>query len=130
MNLLLDTPVAAWGWTLDGRLGRTWHERLVTSSVFISAITPWEMGIKHAAGRWPEAKTILDRWDSLLEESGYQPIAISSRHALHAAALDWSHRDPFDRMLVAQAQLEGAVLVTADPWMLAFLPDALDATQG
>ena len=132
MILLLDTHVAAWGWTLDKRLAPIWCERFVDPSVtvLISAVTPWEMGIKRASGRWPEVAAILNRWDSLIDEAGYKPLSITSRHAIHAAALDWPHRDPFDRILAAQAELEGARLVTADAWMLAFLPDALAATQG
>lgn len=132
MILLLDTHVAAWGWTLDRRLHRVWHERLVKPSnrVLVSAITPWEMGIKHASGRWPEVGIILSRWEALMDESGFEQLPMTSRHGLGAAALDWAHRDPFDRILAAQSRLEGARLVTADAWMLAYLPDALNPTEG
>ena len=99
-------------------------------TALISAVTPCEMGIKRSSGLWPEAGRILERWDSLIDEAGYRPLPITSRHAIHAAALNWPHRAPFDRIRAAQARLDSAGLITPDAWMLAILPDALHATPG
>jgi PIN domain nuclease of toxin-antitoxin system len=129
---MLDTHVLAWWWSLDARLGKSARATVADpdNTVLVSAVTPWEMAIKHATGRWPAATSWLDRWDEFMREDGFETLPIHPRHGIHAAALEWSHRDPFDRILVAQARLEGARLITADAWMLAFLPDALNASEG
>ena len=78
--------------------------------VCFSAVTPWELGIKKALGKVSFPAGLPDR----LEAEGFEALSISARHAEHAATLPPHHRDPFDRMLVAQAQLESLALVTAD----------------
>ncbi len=95
--------------------------------VLASAASAWAMAIKHAAGRWPGAPRMLDRWDALLADAGFEPLAVSAAHGIRAAALPWAHRDPFDRLLAAQALLEGAELVTADPVLLGLAPGAVAA---
>ena len=75
-----------------------------------SAVTPWELGIKKALGKVSFPTGLADK----LETEGFEALSISARHAEHAAALPPHHRDPFDRMLVAQAQIESLALVTAD----------------
>ena len=132
MILLLDTHALAWGWANDPRLGGGARARIAhpETRVLVSAASAWEIGIKHAAGRWPEAPRMLDRWDALLAAARFEPLAISATHAMRAASLPWAHKDPFDRILAAQATLEGARLVTADPVLLALSPDALHASEG
>lgn len=80
------------------------------SEVFFSAITPWELGIKVELGRL----SMPDDVSAALEASGFQALQITTAHAERAPTLPMHHRDPFDRMLVAQAQLEALALVTAD----------------
>jgi PIN domain nuclease of toxin-antitoxin system len=82
------------------------------SEVFVSAATSWEIAIKRAAGKidFP-----IDRFLSILDEKGYMPLAIDTAHAVTAGGLPPHHSDPFDRMLVAQALVEGLTVVTADP---------------
>ena len=132
MTLLLDTHVLAWWWSLNPRLGDAAKARIGEPGevVLVSAVTPWEMGIKHASGRWPIAGSWLEDWDRFMAEDGFETLPIIPRHGIHAATLDWTHRDPFDRILAAQARIEGARLVTADTRLLAFLPDALNAQEG
>lgn len=132
MILLLDTHALAWWWANDPRLSGGVRARIAhpASRVLVSAASAWEIGIKHAAGRWPEAPRMLDRWDALLSVDRFEPLAISATHGMRAAALAWAHKDPFDRVLAAQAMLEGARLVTADPALLAHLPEALHAGEG
>jgi len=82
--------------------------------LFLSAASAWEIAIKHAIGKLklpePPDRFVLTRLDTL----GVHQLPIEHRHALHVAMLAPHHRDPFDRMLVAQAQLEDLVLLTAD----------------
>jgi PIN domain nuclease of toxin-antitoxin system len=73
------------------------------------------MAIKHRNGRWPAAGIILDGIDDRLKLSGFLPLPIAPIHARAAGLLPSAHRDPFDRMLIAQALVEGAVVVSGDP---------------
>jgi len=77
----------------------------------VSAASAWELAIKHAVGRL-EAPA---RWHQEIIEFGFEPLAITFDHARESGELPRHHADPFDRMLVAQARLEGLTLVTADP---------------
>ena len=113
MRLLLDTHALLW--TLDDpsklRAGAREAIRDPDSQVLVSAATAWELAIKAAAGRL-ELPESLERG---LEAQGFSPLAISAAHAVVAGGLPLHHTDPFDRMLVAQAQLEGLTIVTRDP---------------
>jgi len=130
--LLLDTHALAWWWADDARLAGGVRARIAhpATRVLVSAASAWEIGIKHAAGRWPEAPRMLDRWDALLAADRFEALPINATHATRAAALAWAHKDPFDRVLAAQAMLEGARLVTADPTLLAHLSEAVHAGEG
>ncbi len=77
----------------------------------MSAVSVWEAGIKIASGKLALAPDVLR---DTLDKSRFQPLDVTYDHGLAAAALPLHHRDPFDRMLVAQAQLEGLTLVTTD----------------
>lgn len=93
--------------------------------VFFSAVTPWELGIKKALGKISFPAGLTDR----LEAEGFEALSISARHAEHAATLPPHHRDPFDRMLVAQAQVESLSLVTADRSLGPYEVDLIDALE-
>lgn len=111
MRLLVDSHVALWWLGDNTEMGPECRSKLEQASeVFFSAVTPWELGIKVALGRLslPGDVTIA------LEASGFQALPITTAHAKRAPTLPMHHRDPFDRMLVAQAQLEVLALVTAD----------------
>ena len=111
MRLLVDSHVALWWLEAHPSLGQTCRRSIERADqVFFSAVTPWELGIKKALGKISFPARLTDR----LEAEGFEALSISARHAEHAAALPPHHRDPFDRMLVAQAQLESLALVTAD----------------
>jgi PIN domain nuclease of toxin-antitoxin system len=83
---------------------------------FFSAAAEWEICIKRASGKLD----VPADYDSLLDEVGSTMLPIDNGHASRAAALPLHHRDPFDRVLIAQAQIEEAVLLTADPAMRAY----------
>lgn len=111
MRLLLDTHVILWWLTDDPRLAEEIKDRIDTEvDVFVSAVTMWEITIKQALGKIGPADLPEHVASSELRE-----LPITSRHAIQAGRLPQVHRDPFDRMLVAQAQCEGLSLVTRDP---------------
>jgi PIN domain nuclease of toxin-antitoxin system len=117
VKLLLDTHVFLWWRADDRRLGRTAREAIAGADVvFVSAATAWEAGIKAALGRLRYPDTI----DSGVEDSGFEKLPISLAHAERAASLPKHHADPFDRMLVAQSEIEDLTLVTHDRAMAAY----------
>ena len=85
-------------------------------AVLVSAVSIWEIEIKRLAGRLPAPAQLLDR----VEDLGFLPLDITPDHALDAARLPRYHGDPFDRLLVAQAQAEAATLVTDDETLAAY----------
>ncbi|MEX2445143.1 MAG: type II toxin-antitoxin system VapC family toxin [Alkalispirochaeta sp.] len=115
MNLLLDTHIALWAVTDSPHLPET-ARRLLTDPahhVWVSAASVWEISIKHALGReaMPISGAEAIHWFAL---SGYRDLAISSAHAATVDSLPAIHGDPFDRILVAQAQTEPLRLLTHD----------------
>ena len=113
MNLLLDTHAFLWWLSGSRRLSGPARERIADPSVavFVSAASIWEAAIKESLGR-------LDLGDSdLVEEitlNQFLELPISPAHAAHAGGLPRHHDDPFDRMLVAQAEIEGLTLISRD----------------
>jgi PIN domain nuclease of toxin-antitoxin system len=93
-------------------------------AVAVSAVTIWEIEIKRALNRMRAP----DRLAELADESGFEPLLIDFEHAREAGRLPLHHGDPFDRMLIAQARVEGLTLATADeamaPYGVAVLPIA------
>jgi PIN domain nuclease of toxin-antitoxin system len=111
MSLLLDTHVVLWWLTDDPTLSDQVKERLDHEpDVHVSAATIWEIAIKQAIGKIPEPADLPER----ITSAGFVSLPIDPRHAITAGRLPLLHRDPFDRMLVAQAQCEGLTLVTRD----------------
>lgn len=126
MRLLVDSHVALW-W-LDGHdaLGPRSRDRIERADeVYFSAVTPWELGIKRSLGKISFPDGLADA----LTDAGLSPLDISVHDAEAAAALPWHHRDPFDRMLVAQARLHVLEILTADPALSAYDVDVIDATS-
>ena len=115
MKLLLDTHVLLWAAGSVGRLPdevRTLLEQPETEPVF-SAASLWEVAIKSAMGR-PDFRVDPHLLRRGLVENGYTELPVTSTHAVAVALLPPLHKDPFDRMLIAQAHVEGIVLLTAD----------------
>ncbi len=111
MRLLIDSHVALWWLDDHPSLGDRCRTMLTEAAeVYFSAVTPWELGIKRALGE----VEFPDGLSEALKTSGFTPLPISTAHAELAPELAHHHRDPFDRMLIAQAQLESLTLVTAD----------------
>ena len=115
MKYLLDTHVLLW-WLDNDRALSTKASRAISSpenEIFISTATAWELAIKNHSGKL-EIPRVLDGFEGALEDEGFFTLAISIRHALRAGALPNHHKDPFDRMLVAQAQAEDLSLISND----------------
>lgn len=92
----------------------------------MSAVSIWEIEIKRALGRLEAPDDVA----GLVEQSGFEPLPIGFGHAREAGRLPPLHSDPFDRMLVAQALLEGLILVTADEEVMGYGVPTIDARRG
>ena len=113
---LLDTHTVLWALTDPSRLGRKARKVLTdrTSQIAVSAVSGWELATKHRLGKLSQADAILAAYAKHLDRLGAARLPITDDHALLAGRLEWNHRDPFDRMLAAQAILESMTLVTGD----------------
>ena len=109
---LLDTHVFLWWLSDDPQLGKPAREAIMDerNEVYVSAVSGLEIAIKRAVGKL-EAP---DNLDAMVEEMGFLHLPITFFHGEQAGSLPPHHRDPFDRMLVAQAQAEGLTIVTGD----------------
>ena len=111
-RFLLDTHVLLWSLAEPGKLSARARDALedAHNEVFVSAVSAWEISVKRAKGRL----TAPDNLAAVVEERGLTHLPLTFHHAERAASLPPHHRDPFDRFLVAQAQVVGLVLVTRD----------------
>jgi len=119
MKLLLDSHAFLWWLAEDRRLSAGARQAVAdpASTVHVSAATVWELSIKASLG-----KLDLDGADLVEEIEGndFVELPMTARHSLAAAALPRHHEDPFDRMLIAQARIEGLTIVTRDPAFRAY----------
>lgn len=114
MRLLLDTHTLIWWWLDLDKLPRPTRTLIASNEAIVSAVAIWEIVSKERLGKFPEATPILaELWD-LIERDRFKPLSISLLHAERAAGYRLPHGDPFDRLLAAQAELDGLVLVTHD----------------
>jgi PIN domain nuclease of toxin-antitoxin system len=116
VNYLLDTHILLWTLVdpdkVPGPMRRLLEDR--ANRVWFSAVSIWEIAIKHSLGRddFPvEPATI---WKAA-RETGLEELAVTAEHAVGVDTLPWLHRDPFDRLLVAQARADGMKLLSLDP---------------
>ena len=117
MNLLLDTHILLWCLGDSPRLPNTVRHAVDHADrVFVSIASAWELAIKAAQGKLEYPPSL----EPAIEESGYLPLLIGFAHVERVRSLPLHHGDPFDRMLVAQAQVEGLTLVTKDTWCAAY----------
>ena len=111
MSLLLDTHVVL-GWLADDpTLAAVLKDRIdLEPDVYVSPATIWEVAIKQSIGKLTQPTDLPER----IRDSGFRELPITFAHGIAAGRLPLIHRDPFDRMLIAQAQLEELTLVTRD----------------
>ena len=128
MKLLLDTHVLLWAANDPQRLSETTRALLLEpdNALFFSVVNLWEIVIKRGLGR---SDFIVDphRLRRLLVANGYTELAVTSEHVLQVDRLPLLHKDPFDRLLIAQAQTEALLLVTADSMVVQYKDAVLAA---
>jgi PIN domain nuclease of toxin-antitoxin system len=109
MSLLLDTHVVLWAITGDPTLGADFLDRLRHDpDIVLSPVSLWEITIKQAAGKLAGPADLAER----VRDMGFRELPVTHAHAIAAGRLPPHHRDPFDRMLVAQATTQGMTLVS------------------
>jgi PIN domain nuclease of toxin-antitoxin system len=117
MEALLDTHALIWWVTADRRISTRLRRHLGRRDVdvHVSAATAWEIATKARIGKLEVPVGLLRDFAEALEHLGFVPLPISLRHGQEAGLLPGTHRDPFDRVLAAQARLENLDLVSCDP---------------
>ena len=116
MKVLLDTHTLYW-WIYFPELLPPRARHILSdpdAQVFASAVSAYEMSYKHHRGRWPEIAGLVAAFEEVVTHEGFELLPLAARHATRAGAYDPEHRDPFDRMLAAQAMMEGLTLMSKD----------------
>lgn len=116
MRLLLDTHVLLWWLAGDSHLSANALAAIAApdAEVFVSAASAWEIARKNALGKLPGVEALIERFQDEMREERFDVIDLSAAHLIRAARYPADHRDPFDRILAAQAEIEGLALVSAD----------------
>jgi PIN domain nuclease of toxin-antitoxin system len=116
MNYLIDTHILLW-WLFDDPTLDTECRDIIRSSdnrILVSSVSAWEIATKYRIGKLPEAKQLVEEYAQILQQAKFIELVTTSAHALRAGSIPISHRDPFDRMLMAQAELEDLPIITYD----------------
>jgi PIN domain nuclease of toxin-antitoxin system len=122
VRILLDSHAVVWFLIDSPRLSLRAREVILSkdSVPFVSAASAWEIATKVRAGKWPEAEAIAHDLETVLREHDFGALPVTLAQGQLAGFLPGAHRDPFDRMLAAQAILEHMPLVTVDPAFRSF----------
>jgi len=114
VRLLLDTHGLLWWLSGDPQLAHAARQAIgdAESAVFVSAASAWEVAAKARLGKLPGTESLAQDFANEIEQHGFLRLAISVDHGQRAGSLPGPHKDPFDRMLIAQAQAENLVLVS------------------
>jgi PIN domain nuclease of toxin-antitoxin system len=114
VRVLLDTHTLLWWLDGDRRLSRRARNLIADDSnaVLVSAASAWEISTKVRLGKLPGATQVAAELITILRQQNFEPLPMAITHALRAGSLPGPHRDPFDRMLIAQAQAEDLALVS------------------
>jgi len=129
VRLLLDTHALLWAASDPKQLRAEAREALQdeTNDVAVSAVTAWEIGIKQSLGKLELPKPAELWLPEVLERTGFDAVSVDLPSALHVRSLPWHHRDPFDRLLIAQAITGNYVIVTRDGQFASYGADILPA---
>jgi PIN domain nuclease of toxin-antitoxin system len=114
LKLLLDTHALIWWLAGEEALSRRAREAIAdeANSIAVSAASAIEVATKFRIGKMPDAALLAEDFEAIIAEQGFVELAISVRHARLAGAMNIAHKDPFDRLLIAQALVEDMVLVS------------------
>ena len=114
MRLLLDTHALVWWLTDSPQLPATVRQQIADpdNTVLVSAATAWEIATKFRLGKLPSMEPVAADIEQHVRAEGFQPLTVAMRHAQRAGSLPGPHKDPFDRMLIAQALEEGCTLIS------------------
>jgi PIN domain nuclease of toxin-antitoxin system len=114
VRLLLDTHALLWWFSDDPALPKSCRKLIARpdSSVFVSAVSAWEISTKFRLGRLPSASELVQDFGGYLDQENFLNLPVSSDHGIRAGMLPGLHQDPFDRMLIAQAEIEKLFIVS------------------
>jgi PIN domain nuclease of toxin-antitoxin system len=116
INYLIDTHILLW-WIFNDPQLNTHCRDIITNpdhQILVSSASAWEIATKHRIGKLPEAAPIVADYPGILQQLNFIDLPITSHHAIHAGSIAIDHRDPFDRMIMAQADLENLPIITYD----------------
>ena len=116
MSYLLDTHILLW-WLFDDPVLNAECREIISNSdnqILVSSASAWEIATKYRIGKLPEAESLVERYAEVLEKAEFTELPVNSVHAIRAGSLPIAHRDPFDRMIMAQAELEDIPVLTYD----------------
>ena len=122
MRYLLDTHTLLWWWTDDHQLSNLARELIADerNEIFVSAASAWGIATKHRLGKLSGLSDALPRFNELVQADGFTHLPISYLHALKSSGYPQPHRDPFDRVLAAQSELELMSLISCDKTLSGF----------
>ena len=114
MRLLLDTHALLWWFSNDPALPKSCRKLIAQpdSGVFVSVVSAWEIATKFRLGRLPSASELVQDFGGYLDRENFLSLPVSHDHGIRAGMLPGPHQDPFDRMLIAQAELEKLFIVS------------------
>ena len=117
MRVLLDTHALLWWLADDPALPPTARKVIARAgnTLMVSAASAWEVSTKFRLGKLPQAADLLADFEGYIHREHFESLPVSIQHALRAGSLPGPHKDPFDRMLIAQAQAENVPLLSNDP---------------
>lgn len=120
-DFLFDTHALIWWWNDNPLLPNGVRRRLVDpdNAIFVSAASAWEVATKVRLGKWQDAAEAAELFEQLCERNGFELLPVSVTHGLLAGSLPGEHRDPFDRMIAAQAIVEKMTVISRDPALAA-----------
>ena len=129
MKLLLDTHVLIWAATEPERMTKVAREAIEDpeNDVRVSAVSAWELSIKQSLGKIDLARPVEKWLPEVLRRSAFARLPVTVKDALRVRSLPWHHRDPFDRLLLAQAAARGLTIVTRDHAFVAYGVELLEA---
>lgn len=116
MRLLLDSHAVLWWWANSPNLSQALRSRIAApeSEVFVSAASAWEIATKTRLGKLAGYERPAAEFLEFMKNDGFKALAITVEHGLHAGRYDAAHRDPFDRILAAQSEMEGIPILSRD----------------